>query len=103
MMQFLDAAILSERADKGKETKRKEYERVRLNTSYYKDVDYSRLINLEGNKKIAFTSSNTPSTAMPSRRNGKVIIHTMGYKIKATIANGAQTINKISQSKKVII
>ena len=36
-------------------------------------------------------------------RKGSKISHTTGYSISARIAKGAHNINKISQSKKVII
>ncbi len=62
-----------------------------------------RFNNLEGNKKIDLINDNKPSTAKPKIRKGNNSSHTIGYSTSARIAKGAQTTNKTSQSKKVII
>ena len=52
-----------------------------------------------GSNKIARSSSKTPSTAMPSRRNGSSSSQTKGYTINARSAKGQQTTKRMSQRK----
>lgn len=57
-----------------------------------------RCSNLPGSIIMPFSKLNTPSTAMPSNLNGSVSIQKMGYKSKAKIASGQQSINKMIQA-----
>jgi hypothetical protein len=58
---------------------------------------------LAGNKIKARRVSNTPSTAIPTRRNGNDNSQHNGYKIMAISASGQQKMNSNSQSKRVIM
>ena len=51
----------------------------------------------------ARNNSNTPSTAIPSRRNGSEISHTIGHSTSARIANGQQITNNKAHKRKLII
>ncbi|HEX5025434.1 MAG TPA: hypothetical protein VFV68_09180 [Agriterribacter sp.] len=48
-------------------------------------------------------SDNTPSTAMPSTRNGSNSSHTIGYNTMARMASGAQSTSNINHAKNVSI
>jgi hypothetical protein len=50
---------------------------------------------------IPFNNPNTPSTAIPRRRNGIEMIQKIGYKTIAKIARGQQSIKRIIQNKNV--
>jgi hypothetical protein len=50
---------------------------------------------------IPFNNANTPSTAIPKRRNGIEINQKIGYNIIAKIARGQQSIKSMIQNKNV--
>jgi hypothetical protein len=52
---------------------------------------------------IAFSSSKTPSTAMPKMRKGKSSSHTMGYRTSAISASGQQKKRSTHHKRKVNI
>jgi len=64
---------------------------------------YYRRNNFPGSIMMPFRRSKTPSSTIPSKRKGSVSIQKMGYNIKATIANGQQSINRIIQAMNVNI
>ena len=51
----------------------------------------------------ARNNSKTPSTAIPSSRNGSEISHTIGHSTKARIASGQQITNNKAHKRKLII
>lgn len=51
---------------------------------------------------IARTNSRAPSTAIPNRRNGSRISHTIGYITRASNASGQHSTSKIHQSRNPI-
>src|SRR5262245_29519386 len=57
------------------------------------------LNSLAGSMKRPRSSPSTPSTAMPTRRNGKRTIHTSGYATSATSANGQQKTSRRHHSR----
>ncbi len=58
---------------------------------------------LAGSMMTARSNSNTPSTAIPSSRNGSAISHTIGHSTKARIASGQQTTSNKTHKRKLII
>src|ERR1700693_1086786 len=60
-----------------------------------------RRIKRAGNVINAQTSSSTPPTAIPIRRNGSSSSHTMGYRINAIKANGQHRRKRITNSRKL--
>ncbi len=56
-----------------------------------------------GNMKIAFTSSNTPTTAKPKSLKGSKTSQIIGNKSSTTSARGQQITNRMHQSRIVII
>jgi hypothetical protein len=56
-----------------------------------------------GRKMIAFRKANTPSTQIPTSRNGSVISHTTGASNSASSASGQHSTNNTHQTKKVKI
>ncbi len=58
--------------------------------------------NRAGNITIARKNTNTPSTAIPTSRNGNVSSQKMGYKISANSASGQHNTSKISHNKNFI-
>src|ERR1700678_1323801 len=55
---------------------------------------------LAGRNRIPFKSPSTPSTVIPTMRNGSKISHTNGYAISANSASGQQSTNKMHHKRK---
>jgi len=56
-----------------------------------------------GNITMARSSENTPSTAMPSNRNGSEISHTIGHNNSARMASGQHTTSNRHHKRNLII
>jgi hypothetical protein len=57
-----------------------------------------RCSNLPGSMMIPLRIPKTPSTAMPTNRNGSVSIQKKGYRTNAKIASGQQIIKRMIQA-----
>ena len=58
---------------------------------------------LPGSVMMPFSKPKTPSTAIPSNRNGSVSIQKTGYNTNANMASGQQSINRMIQAMNVNI
>jgi len=67
------------------------------------EAKYYRCNNLPGSMMMLFSKPKTPSTAIPSNLNGKVSNQKTGYKTKARIASGQQSIKRMIQAMNVNI